>query len=629
MTGTVRTIVVTVAGDSADVVTDRMWQWGVQAVSETSVGDGRVEITTSVGSNDDAVARALATLDPAWSVELRDVDDAIAQVAPEFLTPTWYAPGMVSVPASLMPFEPRPGDDPDPLVTVIDPGSAFGLGDHPTTRTSMALLAGIVRDARVADRSVTRLLDVGCGTGALAVLAAQLGVTDVRAIDVADAAVEATRRNMELNDVVEAVDVDTTPVCDVTGEFDVVMANILAPVLISMADDLKRLVGPGGSLVVSGILAARHDHVLEALAPLTPTRSLEHDGWISIVFERRGDTLSAVNDGEQDREPDDALDSLIHRGDLDGLIRMIDDRSSTHDWAGLLRVRDRSRRAVETGRQLWPAATLAEYRLALSADAASVATVLDESDGLSGRFTIGPLTEVAAQHHAWGDLAGLLDRGPRASLVAHERALRGEPVDATGLAPVLDIPTTIQPWEPDYALAVYTDDGVQFPMPDLGSEWRPLDPVGGAEVLDDDVDLAVRQLVEPWVTASNGRVETVCVVGDVAAAIGAFGLRRARTCELDPAEAIAWIAWAGASGGAHGRRRGAAAGRFGAWWLLAALGDLLDEWPVDPRELGDLARELRWFRWNAYEPDVGWTLQIAIEDPGENVAWAINASDAS
>ncbi len=69
-----------------------------------------------------------------------------------------------------------------------------------------------------------------------------------------------------------------------TGTYDIVVANILAPVLIAMADDLRRLVRPGGSLVISGILADRHDHVLAALAPLAPAASLEYDGWISIVL---------------------------------------------------------------------------------------------------------------------------------------------------------------------------------------------------------------------------------------------------------------------------------------------------------------------------------------------------------
>lgn len=325
---------------------------------------------------------------------------------------------------------------------------------------------------------------------------------------------------------------------------------------------------------------------------------------------------------------DDDLDALIARADLDGLVRMIDDRCSARDWAGLLRVRDRSRAAVETGRQLWPAATLAEYRLALLGDAEHAAIVLDETDGLSGRFTIGPLTEVVAQRHTWGDLAALLGGGPRATFVAHERAIRGEPI-TDDLAPVLDIPPALSPWEPDYALAVYSEVGAEFPMPELPTNWRDITTTAAAEELDDDVELSLRQLVEAWTTSSNGRAEAVCVSGDLAAALGALGVSRVRVCDLDAHDALAWLAWAGASGGAHGRRPGAAAGRFGAWWFLASLGDLLDDWPVDPDELGELAEELMWYRWNAYEPDVGWSLQIAIEDAENDVAWAITALDQS
>lgn len=269
-----RTIVVTVDALLADVVTDRLWQLGVRAVSEVELPDGRAEVSTSVGNDDDAIARALSDLDASWPVEVRDLDASIVQVAPEFLSPTWYAPGKVCVPASLA------DDIPDAdLVTVIDQGSAFGLGDHPTTRTSMALLARLLE---AGDQPCDRLLDVGCGTGALAVLAAQLGVPTLRAIDIADAAVTSTLRNADLNKVSGRIGVDTTPVADIEGQWDVIMANILAPVLISMADDFHRLLRPGGSLIISGILADRHDHVLDALAPLVPVDSLAHDGWTSI-----------------------------------------------------------------------------------------------------------------------------------------------------------------------------------------------------------------------------------------------------------------------------------------------------------------------------------------------------------
>jgi hypothetical protein len=329
-------------------------------------------------------------------------------------------------------------------------------------------------------------------------------------------------------------------------------------------------------------------------------------------------------------EPDDdQLDELIHRADLDALVRLVDDCCAGRDWARLRRVRDRARHAVGTGRQLWPAATLAEYRLALLAPAEWAAGVLDEG---SGRFTIGPLTEVVAQHHTWAELAALLEPGPRAAIVAHERALRGEVVGDDSVAELpnpLDLPYDVAPFEPDYPAAEYHEAGAEFPSPALPTALVDVS-LGGAEpaVVDEPtVELAVRQLVEPWTTSSNGHAEVVAVEGDVAAALRALGLSTARAAALEPAEAIAWMAWAGASGGAHGRRRGAAAGRFGALWLIAALGDALDDWPLPPDELGAIAGELRWYWWDAREPPTGWQLQLAVESPADGLAWVISARD--
>ena len=109
----------------------------------------------------------------------------------------------------------------------------------------------------------------------------------------------------------------------------------------------------------------------------------------------------------------------------------------------------------------------------------------------------------------------------------------------------------------------------------------------GGEVIDDpEVALAVHQLIEPWFTSSNGHVEIVAVEGSAAAAVAALGVASGALAQIAPSQAMAWLAWAGASGGAHGRRRGAAIGRFGAWWTVAAVADL-DQWPPDPGEIGD------------------------------------------
>jgi hypothetical protein len=72
-----------------------------------------------------------------------------------------------------------------------------------------------------------------------------------------------------------------------------------------------------------------------------------------------------------------------------------------------------------------------------------------------------------------------------------------------------------------------------------------------------------------------------------------------------------------------------ASGRFAAWWAVAALAGLLDDWPVDPDRLGEAAHELRWFAWDAAEPITGWSLRLAVEDPLDGLAWALSASDAA
>jgi hypothetical protein len=322
---------------------------------------------------------------------------------------------------------------------------------------------------------------------------------------------------------------------------------------------------------------------------------------------------------------DEALDALISAADLDGLIRLVDARCASRDWAGLFHLRERSRWAVSTGRQLWPAATLAEYRLALLAPADWAAKVLDEG---SGRFSIGPLTEVIAQSHSWESLAPLLGNDPRAAFVAHERVLRGERVDQGDLPDVLELPFALQPWEPTYPLAVYEPNGSTFAAPEVPTGLAAATPEAAVKVDDDAVTLAFRQLVEPWTAESNGQADVVCVEGVAADAVGALGIKRLRLAPLEPAQALAWLAWAGASGGAMGRRRGGAMGRFGAWWVVAALGDALDDWPLPPDELGRLAHELQWYWWDANEPALGWELQIAVELPAEGLAWALTARDA-
>lgn len=140
---------------------------------------------------------------------------------------------------------------------------------------------------------------------------------------------------------------------------------------------------------------------------------------------------------------------------------------------------------------------------------------------------------------------------------------------------------------------------------------------------------ALLDLAAAWTAESNGRADAVAVEGDAGAAVGALGPPTFRLAEITPADALAHMVWTAASGGAHGRRRGMAAGRFAAWWAVAALAGLLDDWPVPTDELGEAAAELRWFLWDAGEPVTGWHLRLAVEDADDGLALALAASDAA
>jgi len=307
----------------------------------------------------------------------------------------------------------------------------------------------------------------------------------------------------------------------------------------------------------------------------------------------------------------------------------VDRLCAAREWEGLLELRDRAHRANRSGRQLWPAAAYAEYRLALEAPGRWAGAVLVEG---AGRFALGPLPEVAASTHTWAELAPHLAPGPAAVLAAHERVVRGE--DLTGAAPlpgppVLDLPLRLAPWEPTYPSPVYRASGAEFPTPPSATELAPVGlPPTGRPLDDPEAVEALLSLVEPWVQESNGQARAVGVEGDAPAAVAALtGAGGARATPVAAAEALAWCGWAGASGGAHGHRRGAAVGRFGVWWLLAALTARQDPWPPDAVELGRATATLRWWRWQPAGPLVGWELHLAVEDPATGRAWALAATD--
>jgi hypothetical protein len=317
----------------------------------------------------------------------------------------------------------------------------------------------------------------------------------------------------------------------------------------------------------------------------------------------------------------------VDRGDLDEVLRQIDWLCSARDWPALVALRDRCRQALARGHQLWPAASHAEYRLALEAPGRWAAPMLVPD---SGRFALGPLAEVAASTHSWAELAPHVPPTPDAALAAHERVVRGEDLtaDATVDRGVLELPLRLQTWEPAYPVAVYRAHEAHFPegaAPRLDAASLPSP---GRQSDDPEGRRALAELAQPWTTESNGGADAVAVEGDAPSAIAALEPSMPTLlAAVAPEDALSAMAWTAASGGAHGRRRGTAVGRFAAWWTVAALAGLLGRWPLDPDEVGEAACTLSWYRWDEASAPVGWSLRLAVEDRGAHRAWALRATD--
>jgi ribosomal protein L11 methyltransferase len=179
-------------------------------------------------------------------------------ITPEFwIVPTWHEP----------PAEAK-------QVIRLDPGLAFGTGTHPTTRMCLRWIAGRT------GQDLGRVLDYGCGSGILAIGAAKFGATGIDAVDIDPAAVESTRANAEANHVVLNAGLPEKA----SGEYRVVLANILATPLKVLAPLLCAHVKKGGHLVLAGILDRQAEELKEAYAPYCQlTVHDTQEGWILMT----------------------------------------------------------------------------------------------------------------------------------------------------------------------------------------------------------------------------------------------------------------------------------------------------------------------------------------------------------
>lgn len=164
---------------------------------------------------------------------------------------------------------------------LLGAGSAFGTGGHGTTEGCLLALEELIRGGE-------SVLDAGTGTGILAIAAAKLGAGRVTAVDISPAACREARRNAELNSVAGGVEIVEGGVDAVSGPYDVAVANLRTPILVSILPDLLSRAKPGAALVFSGILERERLPFLELLARSGAAAAGERTvrGWVTLSARR-------------------------------------------------------------------------------------------------------------------------------------------------------------------------------------------------------------------------------------------------------------------------------------------------------------------------------------------------------
>ncbi|HPX60718.1 MAG TPA: 50S ribosomal protein L11 methyltransferase [Deltaproteobacteria bacterium] len=219
-------------------------------------------------------------------------DPVLSEVRSEDWSSSWkinFKPLRIGRRLLIVPTWEQAETRPDDILLRIDPGMAFGTGGHETTRLCLELLEDLF-DAPGA--AVTpSVLDLGTGSGILAMAAWRLGAGHVMAVDIDPEAVQVARENFELNQLSDKIECDTTPLESIPETFDIILANILAEELARLAPCLTERLKPGGMLILSGILSEKEQLVLEGFAStgLRHVRTRHLGDWVAMHYQREGD----------------------------------------------------------------------------------------------------------------------------------------------------------------------------------------------------------------------------------------------------------------------------------------------------------------------------------------------------
>lgn len=271
-------VVLVVHQDEVDEVSGLVWDLGVSGVEELELANGSIELR--IGCEATLAELVVKTLSDRWAVSAESVAADTGLDAWREHAQVWRAGSNIVI---VPPWLDVPSDvTTDGLVLLIDPGHAFGSASHETTRMCLEAVAEFVKPGAV-------VADIGCGSGVLAIAAVRLGAREAIATDISPEAIIATIENARRNDVADVVDVSTATIEELDrATYDLVLANIGAATLCSMAQGLVQITKPHGVLVLSGLLAEQIEVVGAAIkqagAVIDDIR--EEGEWRAVVAHR-------------------------------------------------------------------------------------------------------------------------------------------------------------------------------------------------------------------------------------------------------------------------------------------------------------------------------------------------------
>ncbi|MGA1361622.1 MAG: 50S ribosomal protein L11 methyltransferase [Ilumatobacteraceae bacterium] len=257
-----------VPAGSAEIVSDALWGLGVAAVEETPMSGGSVVLRANVSPLHDETV-----------VELARRHGGVAKwvTVPVSVADTWRAHARATHVAGDVWLVPEWVEAPEGRTIRVEPFDVFGMGNHPTTVLALSAALDVVRDGHT-------VLDMGCGSGVLAVALSALTGCACECHDIAPQARDAVEHNAALNGVSDRVKWREGLDPGERAGYDVVVANILAPVLCEIADALVAVTKPGGTVVLSGLREDQTERVAAAYTGCDITDQRLDGGWASLTL---------------------------------------------------------------------------------------------------------------------------------------------------------------------------------------------------------------------------------------------------------------------------------------------------------------------------------------------------------